>query len=300
MPSPAPAPPAISGGPLLVNALIGFAILVIMFAMGIELTAADFRRIAAMPRAAIAGLVSQLVLLPLLAFGLATILPITPAVAVGMIILSACPGGPPSNILSYLAGGHVALSVTLPAISSVITVATIPFVSNLGLAAFGEAAGDLRLPVLETLARLAVVSLLPIGTGIFVRMRFEASALRWQPTIKKLALFLFAIVLIVIVIDSWEDFLLHLPTAALASLCLGLGALALGYGVGRLCRLDGRDRFTIALEVGVQNIALASMIVLTQLERPAFIAFPSTYTLVSLPAAALLASAYSIRGRQPE
>lgn len=282
---------------MLVNALIFVAILVIMLAMGLELTMDDFRGLAAMPRAASVGLLSQIVLLPALAFALAFALPLSPAVATGMIILAACPGGPPSNILSYLAGGHVALSVTLTAASSVVCVVTIPFVINLGLATFYDTTATLRLPVGQTLLRLFIVSLAPIGCGVALRWRFPDATVRWQPRIKRFALLLFGFVLVVIVLDSWADFLRHLPAAALASVSLGLGALALGYGVGRAAGLDLRDRFTIALEVGVQNIALASLIVLTLLDRVELIAFPSTYTLVSLPAAALVAALHAARAR---
>lgn len=277
----------------MINALIGFTIIGIMFAMGLELTTKDFVRVVEMPRAVVVGLSAQIILLPVLAFGLAWALDATPAIAAGMVILAACPGGPPSNVLSYLAGAHIALSITLTALSSLVTVITVPLVVNLGLAAFYDGTADVRLPVGRTLAQLAAISILPIAAGIYVRARHTERVERMQVKIKRTALTVFCLTAIVIVYDTWEQFELHFAAATVASVTLCWGTLAMGYTTAGIAGLDRRDRFTIALEAGVQNIALASLIILTQLDRPELIALPSAYAVVSLPSAMLLAAVYA-------
>ncbi len=279
----------------MINALIGITIIGIMLAMGLELSGRDFRRVVEMPRAVVTGLLAQLVLLPALAFVLALGLQAPPPIAVGMMILAACPGGPPSNVLSYLAGAHIALSVTLTALSSVLAVVTVPLIVNLGLAAFYDGPAEVRLPIPQTLAQLGLLTILPIGTGIYLRARYPTRVERWRLRIKRTALSLFAVAAIVIVYDSWAEFARHFAAGALASVALCWCALALGYVTASLVRLDHRDRVTIALEVGVQNIALASLIILAQLNRPELIPFPSTYAVVSLPSAMVIAAAFAAR-----
>jgi len=279
----------------MINLLIGLTIIGIMLAMGLELSAKDFRRIVEMPRAVLTGLVAQLALLPALAFAVAYALDTPPEIAVGMVILAACPGGPPSNVLSYLAGAHIAVSVTLTALSSLAAVVTVPVIVNLGLATFYDGPAHVRLPLLPTLAQLAALTLLPIGTGLYLQARYPANLERWRARIKRASLVLFGLAAIVIVYDSWDEFAEHFAVGAVASVVLCWCALALGYASASLARLDRRDRVTIALEVGVQNIALASLIIFTQLHRPELIPFPSTYAVISLPSAMLVAGVYAVR-----
>jgi BASS family bile acid:Na+ symporter len=278
----------------MINALIGVTIIGIMFAMGLELSTKDFVRMIEMPRAVVVGLLAQIVLLPALAFGLAYALSASPATAAGMVILAACPGGPPSNVLSYLAGAHIALSVTLTALSSLVTVITVPFIVNLGLAVFYDGSASVRLPIVQTLAQLTLISILPIGIGIYIRARYTERVKRLQSKIKRASLTVFCLAAIVIVYDTWEEFELHFAAAAVASVALCWSSLAMGYAIASLSRLDRRDRFTIALEVGVQNIALSSLIILTQLDRPELIPLPSAYAVVSLPSAVLLAVGFAV------
>ena len=277
----------------MINVLIALTIIGIMFAMGLELSMKDFARVIELPRAVVVGLLSQLVLLPALSFLLAWAIDAPPEVAAGMVILAACPGGPPSNVLSYLAGAHIALSVTLTALSSVLTVVTLPLVVNLGLATFYDGPAQVRLPVLTTLAQLTVISILPIAAGIWVRARWSVHVERVQEQIKRLSLAGFTLAAVIIIYETWDEMVVYLPAAALASALLCWAGLAAGYAAAWTAGLDARDRFTIGLETGVQNIALASLVVMTQLERPELIPVPSTYAIVSFPSIFFAAAVYA-------
>lgn len=149
--------------------LLPLALVIIMFGMGLTLTVQDFRRVWIAPKAVAIGLIAQLVMLPLLGFAIASLTPLSPELAVGVIILAACPGGPTSNLFTFLAAGDVALSITLTAISSLITVFSIPWVVNLGLQAFLDQTSTFQLPFGPTVVQIAVVAIIPVVLGMLVR-----------------------------------------------------------------------------------------------------------------------------------
>ncbi|MEQ8879711.1 MAG: bile acid:sodium symporter family protein, partial [Cyclobacteriaceae bacterium] len=149
-----------------VSALIlAGSLFIIMLGMGLSLIPADFQRIFTRPKAIFTGLFNQLILLPLVGFGLAFLIPVDPVVAVGIIILAACPGGSTSNLISHLAKGDTALSVSLTAASSLVTVLTIPFIVNLGLVTFIGVDKVVKLEVLPTIIQIFAIAVFPVIIG---------------------------------------------------------------------------------------------------------------------------------------
>ena len=142
---------------------------IIMVSMGLGLTLNDFKRISSEPKSVIVGLIAQLVMLPLVGFVLARIFPLTPELAVGLILLATCPGGPTSNMITYLVRGNIALSITLTAISSLITIFTLPLVINLAMQIFMGSATSLQLPFLKTVIRIAVITIFPVAIGMMLK-----------------------------------------------------------------------------------------------------------------------------------
>ena len=143
-----------------------FALFIIMLGMGLGLTVKDFTRIFVEPKAVIIGLIAQLIIVPVVGFLLAMFFPLSPELAVGVVILAACPGGPTSNLVTYLVKGNVALSITLTAISSLVTVFTIPLVVNLAMQQFMAESVALQLPFLKTVIQIAVITLIPVSLGM--------------------------------------------------------------------------------------------------------------------------------------
>lgn len=251
-----------------------------MLGMGLSLTLADIKRVFLMPKAIAIGLTGQLILLPLLAFGLAELLAPTAAIAVGAVILAACPGGVTSNAYSFASRADVALSVSLTAVGSFITVFSIPFVTLLALGYFMDEGAAPDLPVLEMMYTLAMLTIVPVALGMIVRRLWGEKAGRFVEVLRT-ATFVFLLVLIVagtiVAFDVLRQYFLQ--TAAVA-VSLNVLAMAMGFALGWMFRLDIAQRVAITYEVGVQNISLASLVVLSLLRNEEFFVVTLVYAAV--------------------
>ena len=165
---------------LLTELFLPFSLAVIMFGMGLSLRLEDFRRILVYPMAVGIGLFNQLVLLPLVAFGIAIGFALPSELAVGLMILAACPGGATSNLITHLAKGDAALSITLTAFSSLITVATIPFVVNYSIAYFIPGGEAQQLSVVGTVVSVLLITIIPVALGMLVLEKAPARAAKWD------------------------------------------------------------------------------------------------------------------------
>ncbi len=262
--------------------LILFAI---MTSMGMELVPADFRRVVELPRAALVGLAGQMLLLPTVGLAFAHWPGFPPEIAVGVVIITACPGGATSNVFSYLARANVALSLTLTSLSSVLCFATIPLWINLGVGLFGggmeAGASPLQLPIGRTAAQLFFVTLLPVSIGMAVRARWPEASERWRVPLRRGMALLMVVSVLIILASEWEGVVQNLESSAVAALVLVSAMLALAWAIARASRLGDRDAFTISIEVGLQNGALATAIVVSLLRRPELIVFPGAYAVLS-------------------
>jgi BASS family bile acid:Na+ symporter len=277
-------------------------LLLIMTSMGMELVLADFRRVLEMPRATAVGLAGQMIVLPAAGLAFAHWPGFSAEIAIGIVIITACPGGATSNVFSYLARANIALSVTLTSLSSVLCFMTIPLWIDLGIDLFGAdletEASTLQLPLGRTIAQLFFVTLLPVVLGMGIRARWPAWCGRVRMPLRRSMALLMAIVLVLIIGSEWRSVLEDLQTSAGAAIILVSGMLGGSYTLARLAQLGGRDAFTISIEVGLQNGALATMIVVSLLGRPELIVFPGAYAVLSfLPVSAwTLAMRRSIAG----
>ncbi|MDG2193279.1 MAG: bile acid:sodium symporter family protein, partial [Polaribacter sp.] len=151
---------------LLIKVLLPLSLAIIMLGMGMTLIPADFTRIIKYPKAILIGLTNQLILLPLIGFALAMAFDLSPVMAVGIMILAACPGGPTSNLITQVCKGNIALSVTLTALASFISIATIPFIISYALEYFGRNTGvTIKLPILDTILQIMAITVIPISIG---------------------------------------------------------------------------------------------------------------------------------------
>ena len=251
----------------IVKLFIPIALGVIMFGMGLGLSGNDFRRVLRRPRAVALGAIGQLVILPAVGLLCAILFKVPPALGVGLVLVTACPGGPTSNFFSLLAGADVALSVSLTAISGVVTVFTIPIIINLALEFFMGASSTLRLPVLETIGQIIAVVLVPIAAGMLVKRRSEARA-RWlEAIVKKLSIAILAILIVGAVAKEGPRVLRYVGDVGLAVLALNLSTMLIGFLLARVGKLPRPQAITISLEVGMQNAALAISIALGLLNR---------------------------------
>ena len=280
----------------LVNSvIIPICLFLIMMGMGLTLVTNDFKRVLKYPKAVGIGLTNQLILLPIIGFALANIMPLRPEYAVGVMLLVLCPGGTTSNLFTYLAKGDVALSVTMTAIASVITVFTIPIVLSFSLIYFMGSGSAFELPVLKTVLTLVLLTIVPISIGMLIKRYAPAVADRSQVYVSRFGvLFLTFLVLFLgyvqrdIIVDAF------IATGPV-SIILNLLTMALGYYSSKWFGLNLAQRTSITLEVGLQNSTLSIFMALTLLSNYDMSMMPAIYTLVMFLTAGILVRIFSAR-----
>ncbi|WP_282609526.1 bile acid:sodium symporter family protein [Pelagibius sp. Alg239-R121] len=237
---------------ILLNVVLPLALAFIMFSLGIGLTLADFARVVKLPKAFFAGAVMQVLLMPVTAFVLLLIFPLPPELAVGVMILSFCPGGVTSNMLTHIAGGSVALSITLTGVISLLSVLTVPF---LVVWAMGEFLGEGRESVSVTSIAVAMflITTVPVALGVVLRHFASGFADRIEKGCFRLAGFLFAIIVLAALAANWGPFIENLPTLGPLLVVMNIVLLAISFLVAKLLRLERSDAIAIALEAGLQN-----------------------------------------------
>lgn len=253
---------------LFTTLLLPLALASVMLGMGLGLVPEDFRRIGRDPKAVAAGSLAQVVLLPLLGALIVWLVPMPPPIAVGLMVVAICPGGPSSNLITYLARGDVALSVTLTAISSLITVFTIPLLANQALRLLMGTEAQFSLPIGSTMLQILLITLVPTAIGMALRQRFPKGAIRLEAQVSRLAVALLGLIIVLVLLKEGARLPEFIAKVGLAALLLnGLGALA-GYGTARLLGLPVAQQISLAIEVGIQNCTLAIAITAGLLGNP--------------------------------
>lgn len=266
----------------------GFAfpvtVFIIMVGMGLALTGADFRLLGRAPRAVLVGLSAQLILLPLLALALASLLPVDPLVKAGLMLMAAAPGGVTSNAITLAARADVALAVALTALSSLLVCITLPFWSGLALDLFLARDGQMRLSPLEAGLSLAMATVLPVMIGMAVR--------RFRPTLALAVLARFRVVAVGLILfmcltttfynlHHFTDLTVVMENVGAAA-ALMLTAMVGATFYARFWRLGVQQRLTITIEVGVHNIAVALLAAFTLLGDPTVARLPLAYGLLMI------------------
>ncbi|MCF8380024.1 MAG: bile acid:sodium symporter family protein [Bacteroidales bacterium] len=260
--------------------ILASSLIIIMLGMGLTLIIDDFKRIVVYPKAIIVGLVNQLIFLPLIGFSIAIIFPMKPEIAIGIMILAACPGGPTSNLIAHLAKGDTALSVTLTALSSFITILTIPFIVNFSLLHFQKEGQIIKLDVVDTIVRIFVIIIIPVSIGMIIRKYKEAFALKMERPVRIASAFVLALVIAGIVIKERENFVSYFQQAGWLALLLNVTTMIVGYLTARLFKITDKQALSISIESGIQNGTLAIMIAVVLLGSTAFAITPAIYSLI--------------------
>jgi len=269
-----------------INVGLPVALAIIMFGLGLTLSVPDFVRVARAPKAAILALACQTLVLPAICFGLVIAVNLDPLLAVGMMLLAASPGGTTANLFSHLAGGDVALNITLTAINSVLAVITIPVVVNASASYFLGSTTDIGLPVDKVLAVIAIV-LVPVAIGMFVRHRSRDFAERMDRPVKIGSAVVLAAVIVVALVGAWDVFLDNVVAVGTVSVALCTLSLVIGYWVPRLAGVNRTQSIASSFEVGVHNATLAITIAVTVLDNTELSIAPAMYGLLMFfPAAA--------------
>lgn len=272
---------------------------IMMFSMGANLGPRDFRTLLARPGGVLCGLASQMLLLPLLAFLLLSMLALPPEITIGFMILALSPGGTTSNVFSYLAGGNLALSIALTAIVSLITPFSLPLVA--GWVMESRLAGDaqITLAFLPTVARLAAITLVPVGLGMLLRHYRPAFCERNEFWMTRIPFLMLLAVIGGIIAQNWADMPRFLALTAVPALLLASVALIAGYLLARVLRCSSRDARTIAIETSIQNGGTAILVTGTILGNAAMTIAPVMYgILMLLPVMGYLAGLRMLTARE--
>lgn len=248
----------------LVSVVLPLGLAFIMFSLGVGLTPADFLRVGQRPTAFLVGMFNQVFLLPLIAFLVVIGFGIQAEIAVGFMILAACPGGVTSNVVSRLGKGDVALSVSLTAVISLLSVITVPIILSFAMIRFmGDAAPDVD--ITKTAVTMFLLTVVPITLGLALRAIFTDAMIRAEPILTKIAVALFAAIIIAAVAGNWDLFLINLPLMGPALVVLLIVLTTVGFVLPRMMGRTRSEAKTISIETGVQNgtlgIAIAAIIV---------------------------------------
>ena len=258
-------------GDVATEVLLPIALAIIMVTLGLSLTPADFRRVLVSPKGIAIGLANLLVVSPLLAFGVAELYGLAAVFAVGLVLLGASPGGTTANLLTHLARGDTALSVTMTAISSVTAVVTVPLYLGLAIDAFGADVGA-DVEMTGVVVRVFLITVVPLSIGMWLRSRNPVRVAAAEPRAKRVAMGVFVVVVAGAIAAEWGTFMDNVGELAAAALTLNVLAMAISYAVARGARLDNRQSTAIAMELGVHNSTLAIAVaatVATELTIPA-------------------------------
>jgi BASS family bile acid:Na+ symporter len=238
------------------------ALVLIMGSLGLSLTPADFKRIFVQPRGVLIGLANLFVLSPLLAFAVAELYGLSAAFAVGLVLLGATPGGTSANLLTHLAKGDTALSVSMTALSSIGALITVPLYLGLAIEHFGASVAD-DVGMLGISARVFGITVLPLAIGMWIRSRKPTWAAANEGTAKRIAVAAFIVVVGAAVAEEWGAITDNFAALAIAALTLNVLAMAASFTISRLARLDYRQATAVALELGVHNGTVAIAVAAT-------------------------------------
>ncbi len=275
---------------ILLQIFLPLSLAFIMFSLGLGLTLGDFARVFRQPRAFVAGMIAQIIVLPLTAYIMLRLYPLEGALALGVMILAFSPGGVTSNIMTKLAGGAVAVSISLTAVVSLIAVITVPPLTAWAADAFmGNQAPAIDVTALA--GSMFAITAVPVAIGVTVRHFASTFAGRVEPTISRISIGLFLIIVVGALAANWAIFIENVGQLGPVLVILNIVLLLLGYGVASLLKLPGDERIAVAIETGVQNatlgITVGSLIAETASDLPPF-SLPSgvygiTMYLVTLP-----------------
>lgn len=273
---------------VLTELFLPFSLAVIMFGMGLSLRVEDFKRILIYPKAVGIGLLNQLIILPVLAFGIAKAFQLPPELAVGLMILAVCPGGATSNLITHLAKGDAALSITLTACSSVITVFTIPFLVNYSIGYFIPGGEAQQLEVVGTVVSVLFITLIPVALGMTTLAKAPALAQKWDQPFRKISTVFFVIIVLAAILKERDNLVQYFIEAGPAALALNLSTLAVSFAMAKWTGLPFRQGLTIAIESGIQNGTLGITIAATLLVNSVMSIPSAIYSLLMFGTAALV------------
>lgn len=254
----------------------------IMFGMGTGLVLANFRALRESPKTLLTGVISQMLVLPIATFILLLPLQLAPEIFIGFMILALSPGGTTSNLFSYMAKGNLALSISLTAVVSLVTPFTIPLMAGWLIAVYLGSASDIHLPFLITVAKLTVVTIVPVSLGMLLRHYKKDFCIQKEYWLTRVPMIMLLLVIAGIIAQNWAKMPYFIEQTALPALLLSSIMIVAGYYFSRLLNQNEKDSRTIAIETSIQNGGVAILVTSTILNNPEMTIAPVMYGILML------------------
>ena len=263
----------------IVTKIAPLCLAIIMFSLGLGLTINDFLRVIKYPKNFFVGFICQVILLPIIAFILINLITLTPEIALGVMIIAAAPGGVTSNVLTKFANGDIALSVSLTAIVSLISIATVPFIVF-------HSANFLEIEILKEIAMSSIatkmffVVTVPVLLGMIIRKLKQDLVIAYESLFQKISIILFLIVFAAIWVEEWGEIMSYIKTAGLISIILNMTMIIIGFYVAKFLVSGIAQRKSISLECGLQNGTLAVYVATQLFDQKVYLVPSAAYVLI--------------------
>ena len=265
---------------IVTDVILPLALAFIMFVLGLGLTGSDFLRVVKQPRDFFVGAFSQIILLPIIAFILVKIWPIAPELAIGVMIIAAAPGGVTSNLLTSLAKGDVALSISLTAIISLLCVITIPFIVLTSVGLLNDSSITQDISLFSMSRDMFLIVTVPVILGMLIRSFASGAALKFEPIAKKISIVLFVLVLLGAIAAERENVISYFAQAGLITFVLNVVMMIVAYCVAKLLASGMKQKKCITIECGLQNGTLAIFVATSIFGGGMYVIPAATYSLI--------------------
>ena len=265
---------------ILTDIILPLALAFIMFALGLGLSWDDFARVAKQPRDFFVGAFSQIIILPIVAFILVKLWPISPELAIGVMIIAAAPGGATSNIITFFAKGDVALSISLTAIISLLCVVTIPFIvlTSLNLLVGPNMTEEISL--LDIASKMFLIVTIPVLLGMLLKKLFSNVASSFEPTAKKISAVLFILVLLGAILSERNNIISYFSQAGLITFVLNIIMMFIAFYIAKFLGSGEKQKKAITIECGLQNGTLAIVVATSIFGGGLYLIPAATYSLI--------------------
>lgn len=263
----------------IITKLLPLSLAIIMFGFGLTLTTADFKRVLLYPKSVFLGLFCQMILLPLLAYGICKGFDLSSEISIGVMILAASPGGITANLFSHLAHGDIALNLTLTAINSVLAAFTLPLIVNIAFNIFAGQEQDIGLQFSKTIEVFAIV-LIPVALGMMVKNKKPEFSKRMDKPVRIFSMLVLVVIVVGAVAKEKEQLTTSFAQIGLAMLVFNLGSMFIGYLIPRLLKLSNQEATAISMEVGIHNSTLAIYVAVALLGSFALALPAAVYSII--------------------
>ena len=237
---------------MIIDVFLPISLVFIMFTLGLGLTLNNFTNLIYTPKAFFVGIINQMILLPIIAFFIISLMGITEEMAVGMMILASCPGGVTSNIVTKLAKGDTALSISFTAVVSIITILTLPLITGYSMKHF-MGADTPQLNLLSLGLTMFLITAIPVGVGMVVRSKLRINIDLFESAATNISTFLFVIIILGALLSEWNIFINNLSSLGAGMALLIIIMITISYISSKWFKLENQQAVTVAIESGIQN-----------------------------------------------